>query len=70
MDGRQAPSGVAFSLVTFLLATQEKVTRPPQEDESFASAKRYGLPQELNLTPISALFSDIILAIDTRAELH
>ncbi len=31
---RQAPSGVAFSLVTLLLATQEKVTRAPQECES------------------------------------
>jgi hypothetical protein len=31
---RQVPSGMAFSLVTLLLATQEKVTRPQQEDES------------------------------------
>jgi len=34
---RQAPSGVAFSLVTLLLATQEKVTRAPKEGESSLS---------------------------------
>ena len=31
---RQAPRRVAFSLVTLLLAIQEKVTRAPQAHES------------------------------------
>jgi hypothetical protein len=46
MDARQAPSGVAFSLVTFLLATHEKVTRPPQEDESSCFCKTPWLAAE------------------------
>jgi hypothetical protein len=40
-------------LVTFLLATQEKSDSRAEGARKLCSSKRYGTPQELNLTPIS-----------------